>query len=95
LASPPASTKAASAIRALAGLGFGSIEIGSVSLDPSGDNPKPRLWRLPADQAIIVHYGLPNDGTEMIARRLARIRLPVPLGINLVVTNHGPPRAAP
>jgi dihydroorotate dehydrogenase len=82
--------KSGSAIRALAGLGFGSIEIGSVSLDPSSGNPKPRLWRLPEDQAIIVHYGLPNDGTDMIAKRLARIRLPVPLGINLVVTNRGP-----
>ncbi len=82
--------KSGSAISALAGLGFGSIEIGSVSLDPSSGNPKPRLWRLPDDNAIIVHYGLPNDGTEVIARRLARIRLPVPLGINLVVTNRGP-----
>ena len=82
--------KSGSAIRALAGLGFGSIEIGSVSLDPSSGNPKPRLWRLPDDKAIVVHYGLPNDGTAVIARRLARIRLPVPLGVNLVVTNRGP-----
>ena len=82
--------KSGSAIGALAGLGFGSIEIGSVSLDPSGGNPKPRLWRLPDHEAIIVHYGLPNDGTDVIAQRLARIRLPVPLGINLVVTNRGP-----
>lgn len=81
--------KSGSAISALAGLGFGSIEIGSVSLDPSEGNPKPRLWRLPEDKAILVHYGLPNDGTDVIARRLARIRLPVPLGINLVVTNRG------
>jgi dihydroorotate dehydrogenase len=82
--------KSGSAIRALAGLGFGSIEIGSVSLDPSIGNPKPRLWRLPDDEAIVVHYGLPNDGADVIAKRLARIRLPVPLGINLVVTNRGP-----
>jgi dihydroorotate dehydrogenase len=82
--------KSGSAIPALAGLGFGSIEIGSVSLDPSGGNPKPRLWRLPDDQAIVVHYGLPNDGAEVIAKRLARTRLQVPLGINLVVTNRGP-----
>jgi dihydroorotate dehydrogenase len=82
--------KSGSAIRALAGLGFGSIEIGSVSLDPSSGNPKPRLWRLHEDKAIIVHYGLPNDGTDVIAKRLARIRLPVPFGINLVVTNRGP-----
>jgi dihydroorotate dehydrogenase (fumarate)/dihydroorotate dehydrogenase len=82
--------KSGSAIRALAGLGFGSVEIGSISIDPSSGNPKPRLWRLPGDEAIVVHYGLPNDGAEAIAKRLAGTRLPVPLGINLVVTNRGP-----
>jgi dihydroorotate dehydrogenase len=82
--------KSGAAVRALAGLGFGSIEIGSVSVDPSFGNPKPRLWRLPDDNAIVVHYGLPNDGTDVISERLARTRLPVPLGINLVVTNRGP-----
>jgi dihydroorotate dehydrogenase len=82
--------KSGSAISALAGLGFGAIEIGSVSLDPSPGNPKPRLWRLPDDNGIVVHYGLPNDGAAVIAERLTRTRLPVPLGINLVVTNRGP-----
>jgi len=86
--------KSGSAIHALAGLGFGSIEIGSVSLDPSSGNPKPRLWRLPDDQAIVVHYGLPNDGAKVIAERLTQSRLPVPLGVNLVVTNRGPGAAA-
>jgi len=82
--------KSGAAVRALAGLGFGSIEIGSVSVDPSVGNPKPRLWRLPDDKAIVVHYGLPNDGADVIGRRLAGTRLPVPLGINLVITNRGP-----
>jgi dihydroorotate dehydrogenase len=41
-----------------------------------------------------VHYGLPNDGAAAIAERLIRARLPVPLGINLVVTNRGPGAAA-
>ena len=82
--------KSGTAISALAGLGFGSIEIGSISIDPSEGNPKPRLWRLPDDNGIVVHYGLPNDGVVAIAERLARTRLPVPLGINLVVTNRGP-----
>jgi dihydroorotate dehydrogenase len=50
-----------SAIPALAGLGFGSVEIGSVSVGRSEGNPKPRLWRLPDDEGIVVHYGLPND----------------------------------
>jgi dihydroorotate dehydrogenase len=82
--------KSGTAIRALTGLGFGSVEIGSISVDPSSGNPKPRLRRLPDDEAIAVHYGLPNDGAEVIARRIAGIRLPVPLGVNLVVTNRGP-----
>jgi dihydroorotate dehydrogenase (fumarate)/dihydroorotate dehydrogenase len=82
--------KSGSAIAALAGLGFGSVEIGSISIDPSIGNPKPRLWRLPDDQAIVVYYGLPNDGVDAIVERLDGTRLPVPLGINLVVTNRGP-----
>jgi len=81
--------KSGTAIHALAGLGFGSIEIGSISVDPSSGNPKPRLWRLPDDEAIVVHYGLPNDGADIVAHRLAQTTLPVPLGINLVVTNRG------
>lgn len=81
--------KSGAAIAALAGLGFGSIEIGSVSLDRSEGNPKPRLWRLPEDEGIVVHDGLPNDGAAVIAERLTRTRLPVPLGLNLVVTNRG------
>lgn len=81
--------KSGTAIEALAGLGFGSVEIGSVSLDRSEGNPRPRLWRLPEDRAIVVHYGLPNDGAAAITRRLSRIRLPVPLGINIVKTNRG------
>lgn len=85
--------KSGTAIEALAGLGFGSIEIGSVSLDPSDGNPRPRLWRLPEDRAIVVHYGLPNEGAEAVSRRLAPLRLTVPLGINIVKTNRG--KAAP
>lgn len=89
--------KSGTAAEALASLGFGSIESGSVSLDPSDGNPKPRLWRLPDDRAILVHYGLPNDGAAVITRRLAQLRLPVPLGINIVKTNrgrHAPPESA-
>ena len=72
-----------------AALGFGHIEIGSVSADPSVGNPKPRLWRIPEDRGLIVNYGLPNEGAECVARRLSDVRLPVPLGINIVNTNHG------
>ena len=81
--------KSGRAVRMIEALGFGHIEIGSVSAFPSGGNPKPRLWRLPEDDAICVHYGLPNDGAEAVARRLAGLRREVPLGINIVKTNHG------
>lgn len=81
--------KSGDAVRFLSSLGFGFIEIGSVSADSSRGNPRPRLWRLPRDEAIIVHYGLPNDGAAAIARKLAGTRLAVPLGINVVKTNRG------
>jgi dihydroorotate dehydrogenase len=89
--------KSGEAIEALAGLGFGHVEIGSVSADPSAGNPRPRLFRLPEDRAIVVAYGVPNDGAPTVAARLAKISLPVPLGINIVKTNRGrgtPPESA-
>jgi dihydroorotate dehydrogenase len=71
-------------------LGFGAIEVGSVSVDPSPGNPtRPRLFRVPADEGLMVNYGVPNDGAEAIAARLARARPPVPLGVSLVETNRG------
>ena len=81
--------KSGTAIEMLAALGFGFVEIGSVSIDASDGNARPRLFRLPEDRAIVVHYGLPNDGARIIAERLAKTHLPVPLGINLVKTNRG------
>ncbi len=82
--------KSGRAVPLLSALGFGHVEIGSVSADPSAGNPRPRLFRLPADQAIVVHYGVPNDGAERVAARLAGLPHRVPLGINVVSTNHGP-----
>lgn len=78
------------AVEALAGLGFGFIEVGSVSASFSPGNKRPRLFRLPQDRAIVVAYGVPNDGADAVAARLKNVRLPVPLGINIVTTNHGP-----
>ena len=75
------------ALPLLAELGFGHLEMGSVSARPSDGNPRPRLFRLPEDDAIVVSYGVPNDGAEAVAARLDGSRLPVPLGVNLVKTN--------
>jgi dihydroorotate dehydrogenase (fumarate)/dihydroorotate dehydrogenase len=82
--------KSGRALRMIDALGFGFAEIGSVSARPSRGNPKPRLFRLPADRAIIVNYGLPNDGAEVVAARLAAHRSRHPLGVNIVKTNDGP-----
>jgi dihydroorotate dehydrogenase len=75
------------ALPLLAELGFGHLEMGSVSAQPSEGNPRPRLFRLPEDNAIVVSYGVPNDGAEVVAARLDGMRLPIPLGVNLVKTN--------
>ena len=78
------------ALRMLNSLGFGFAEIGSVSARPSVGNPRPRLFRLPQDRAIIVNYGLPNDGARAVAARLQSQRHQSPLGVNIVKTNDGP-----
>ena len=82
--------KSGRAIRALSEI-FGFVEIGSVSAQPSAGNPRPRLFRLPADEAIIVNYGVPNDGAAVVARRVNAAPTTVPLGVNLVETNTGRP----
>lgn len=70
-------------------LGFSHVEIGSVSAHPSGGNARPRLFRIPEDEGIVVNYGLPNDGAARVQERLAATRMTVPLGINIVNTNKG------
>jgi dihydroorotate dehydrogenase (fumarate)/dihydroorotate dehydrogenase len=81
--------KSARAVPFLAALGFGHVEVGSISAEPSAGNPKPRLFRIPQDRGIVVNYGLPNDGADRVARRLAGLRACAPLGINIVSTNRG------
>ncbi|MGD9960228.1 MAG: quinone-dependent dihydroorotate dehydrogenase [Nocardioides sp.] len=63
--------KNAVGIDALAALGFGHVEIGTVTGEPQPGNPKPRLFRLKADRAIVNRMGFNNDGAEVVARRLA------------------------
>jgi dihydroorotate dehydrogenase len=66
--------KNAVGIDALAALGFGHVEIGTVTGEPQPGNPKPRLFRLPADRAVVNRMGFNNDGAEVISRRLAQRR---------------------
>ncbi len=58
------------AIRGLAALGFGHVEIGTVTPLPQEGNPKPRLFRLIEDEAIINRMGFPSRGTEFVQARL-------------------------
>lgn len=65
------------AVAGLAAGGFGFVEVGSVSAHPSVGNPeRPRLFRVPEDEAIVVYYGVPNDGAEAVARRFASVGQP-------------------
>ena len=63
--------KNAVGIDALAALGFGHVEVGTVTGEPQPGNPRPRLFRLPADHAIVNRMGFNNDGAEVVASRLA------------------------
>ena len=86
---PPASTRTPSGIDALAALGFGHVEVGTVTGEPQPGNPRPRLFRLPADRAVVNRMGFNNDGAEAVARRLAAsaqpagVRPGVVLGVNI------------
>ncbi|KRE96044.1 dihydroorotate dehydrogenase (quinone) [Nocardioides sp. Soil774] len=63
--------KNAVGIDGLAALGFGHVEVGTVTGEAQPGNPQPRLFRLKADHAIVNRMGFNNDGAEVVARRLA------------------------
>jgi dihydroorotate dehydrogenase len=78
--------KNAVGIDALGALGFAFVEIGTVTGEPQPGNPTPRLFRLPADRAIVNRMGFNNDGAEVVAARLARRRSRLgPTGGDLVL----------
>jgi dihydroorotate dehydrogenase len=64
--------KNAVAVDALAALGFGFVEIGTVTARPQAGNPRPRLFRLPADHGLLNRMGFNNDGAEVVGQRLAK-----------------------
>jgi len=76
------------ALPAWAALGFGFIEIGTVTAKAQSGNPKPRIFRFPEQEALINRLGFNNDGADAIAERLRKLRggkrwPDVPLGINI------------
>jgi dihydroorotate dehydrogenase len=79
--------KNAEVVRQLGQLGFSHVEIGTVTRFPQDGNPKPRLFRLKKDLSLINRMGFNNDGADVIAKRLRKIRasgvkLPV-IGVNI------------
>jgi len=76
------------AIPAWAALGFGFVEVGTVTAKPQPGNPKPRIFRYPDQQALINRLGFNNDGADVVAARLRSLRASgrwpaIPVGINL------------
>jgi dihydroorotate dehydrogenase len=79
--------KNARLLRIMPQVGFGFEEIGSVTGEPCEGNPRPRLWRLPKSKALVIWYGLKNDGCEAIAKRLSRLKARMPYGTSVARTN--------
>jgi len=78
------------ALASLAALGFGHIEAGTVTCQPQPGNPRPRLFRLPLDQALINRAGFNNDGAEAFVTRVRDNRPDCVLGVSI-----GKSKAAP
>jgi dihydroorotate dehydrogenase len=77
-------------VDALESLGFGFVEVGTVTPAPQPGNDGPRMARLVAERAIVNRLGFPSEGADAVAARLARRRPGIPVGINV-----GPNRATP
>lgn len=86
--------KDARGIQAWPRLGFGFAEVGTVTPRPQPGNPRPRLFRLPEDRAIVNRMGFNNQGATAMANRLRRSRSAIPLGINLGKNKETPLEAA-
>jgi dihydroorotate dehydrogenase len=74
--------KDARGVRALLALGFGFVEVGTITAEPQPGNPKPRLFRLPRDRALVNRMGFNNAGASAAAYRLVR-RGPGLVGVNI------------
>jgi dihydroorotate dehydrogenase len=80
--------KNGAAIPAWAALGFGFVEIGTVTAKPQPGNPRPRIFRYPEQGALINRLGFNNDGADTVAARLGELRESgrwpaIPVGINI------------
>ncbi|PSP80844.1 dihydroorotate dehydrogenase (quinone) [Halobacteriales archaeon QS_1_68_20] len=80
---------------ALAALGFGHVEVGAVTAERQAGNPRPRLFRLREDDALINRMGFNNHGADAVGDRLTPDRLPsVPVGVNVGKSKSAPLESA-
>ncbi len=86
--------KNAVALAPLSRAGFGFLEVGAVTPRPQAGNPRPRLFRLPADRGAINRFGFNNDGMEAVAPRLRRRPQGAIVGLNLGANRDSADRAA-
>ena len=86
--------KNATALRPLSRSGFGFIEVGAATPRPQPGNPKPRLFRLSEDRAVINRFGFNNDGMQAIAARLSERPRDAIIGLNLGANKDSENRAA-
>lgn len=70
-------------VNPLAALGFGFVEVGTVTFNPQKGNEKPRLFRLPKDKALINRLGFNNEGARSVVKRLKKINPNCVLGVNI------------
>ncbi len=82
-------------IRGLACLGFGFIEVGTVTPQPQDGNPRPRVFRLPADRALINRMGFNNKGLDALVDQLKKYRARVQQGGPLIGGNIGKNKTTP
>lgn len=75
--------KNGTAVDGLAAMGFGFVEVGTVTPRPQPGNPKPRLFRIPEHKAIVNRMGFNNDGVDQLLKNLSRSRYDGVLGINI------------
>jgi dihydroorotate dehydrogenase len=81
---------------ALAALGFGHVEVGGVTAEAQAGNPRPRMFRLRPDRALINRMGFNNEGADAVGARLDDTALPhVPVGVNLGKSKSTPLSDAP
>jgi len=81
----------------LPSVGFGFVEVGSITGEKCEGNPKPRLWRLPKSKSLVVYYGLKNDGCDSISKKLNEKlahkewgtphQFEIPIGMSVAMTN--------